>query len=95
MLAVIALAIGTSVILKISGNIKYGLITAIPMVFMTFITGYASVLNITGNYLPKGLMLLTIVSAMLLVLMVIIVVMSVKNWKIEIDTINSKTNKAV
>jgi len=45
--------------------------------------------------LPKGLMLLTIVSAMLLVLMVIIVVMSVKNWKSEIDTINTKTKKAV
>jgi carbon starvation protein len=93
MLAVIALAIGTSVILKVSGNIKYGLITAIPMAFMTVITATAAILNITGNYLPKGLILMTIISALLLVLMVIIVIMSIKNWKVEIDKIKEGNYK--
>ena len=96
MLAVIALAIGTSVILTVSRNVKYAFITAVPMAFMTIITGYAAILNITGNYLPKGLMLMTTISGLLLVLMVIIVFESVKVWKRQIDEIKkTETTKAV
>lgn len=95
MLAVIALAIGTSTILKVSGKIKYAFITAIPMAFMAFITSYAAILNITGNYLPKGLMLMTVISGLLLVLMAVIVIESVKIWKVEIYKINAaKTREA-
>jgi len=89
MLAVIALAIGTSVILSVSKTIKYAMITAIPMLLMAIITGYAAILNITGNYLPKGLMLMTIISGLLLILMVIIVVESIRVWKRQIDEINT------
>jgi carbon starvation protein len=92
MLAVIALAVGTSVILKTSRNVKYAFITGVPMVIMAVITGYAGILNITGNYLPKHLVLLTAISGLLLVLMVIIVVESFRVWKKNIDEI--KTSEA-
>ncbi|MGE5627686.1 MAG: carbon starvation protein A [Solirubrobacterales bacterium] len=89
MLAVIALAVGTSVILKTSKNVAYACITGIPTVIMAFITGDAAILNITGNYLPKGLMLMTVISGLLLVLMVIIVVESFRVWKKDIAEIKN------
>jgi carbon starvation protein len=96
MLAVIALAIGTSVILTTSKNVKYALITAIPMAIMTIVTGDAVILNITGNYMPKGLILMTVISALLLVLMVIIVIESIKVWRVDIAEIKkTQANKAV
>jgi carbon starvation protein len=93
MLAVIALAIGTSVILSVSGKVKYAFITGIPMAFMAIITGSAAILNITGNYLPKGLMLLASISGILFVLMILIVVMSFSTWMKQIKEIKEKEAK--
>jgi carbon starvation protein len=88
MLAGIALAIGTTIILK-KGKAVYALITAIPMLFISIITLYAAYLNITTNYLPKGNMLLTIVSAVLMVLLLIIIVESARVWKRDLADIKA------
>jgi len=53
LLSAIALAIGTTFILKRSKPV-YGLVTFLPFVFMLATTGAAGVMNIFGNYLPRG-----------------------------------------
>jgi len=79
MLASIALAVGTTVLIKM-GKQKYTLITLIPLVFITVTTQYAAFTNIFNNYLPKNLNLLAILSGVLIVLDAIIVVMSIRVW---------------
>ena len=53
LLATLALALGTVFILNHTGNWKYSLVTFLPSLFMFATTVTASVMNITGNYLPK------------------------------------------
>ena len=80
MLAAIAFAIGTTIIIKM-GKQKYAMITIIPMIAITIITVTAAFSNIFGNYLPKG--------EILLVLLVIIIYESVKVWIRDIKNIKS------
>ena len=54
LLATIALAIGTTFILRRTEKPSYALTTFLPFVFMLATTMYAGVLNITDNYLPKA-----------------------------------------
>ncbi|NLO92556.1 MAG: carbon starvation protein A [Elusimicrobia bacterium] len=54
LLATIALAIGTTFILRRTSKPVYALTTFLPFVFMFATTVYAGVLNIVHNYLPKG-----------------------------------------
>ena len=53
LLSAIALAIGTTFIMK-RGRPVYGLVTFVPFVFMLVTTATAGVMNIFGNYLPRG-----------------------------------------
>jgi carbon starvation protein len=79
LLSAIAFAIGTTIIIK-KGKAKYALITAIPMVCITIITLTACIENIFINYIPKGNILLTVVSFVLIILVAIILFESAKVW---------------
>ncbi|MBV7276276.1 carbon starvation protein A [Clostridiaceae bacterium UIB06] len=94
MLAVIAFAVGTTVILK-KGKHKYALITAIPMVLMAVITLDAALQNIFGNYLPQGKMLLAIMSLILVILVVIILVESIRVWVKDFDIFKQSHDETV
>ena len=94
MLAAIAFAIGTTIIIKM-GKAKYALITAIPMVIITIITLTAAFENIFGNYLPQGKMLLAIVSFILIILVLIIVVESVRVWMKDLKDIKASHSETV
>jgi carbon starvation protein len=79
LLAASALIIGTTMIIRM-GKAKYAWITAIPGIFMGITTLYAGYLNITTNYMPKGLYLLVGLSAIIMVLMTILFLATFKRW---------------
>ncbi len=80
MLAVIAFAVGTTYILR-SGKGKYVWVTVVPMIFVAITTLTAASMNIFQNYLPKGLYMLSAVSALLIVLVCLVLVESVVCWR--------------
>jgi carbon starvation protein len=80
MLAVIAFAVGTTYILR-SDKAKYAWVTILPMLFVTTTTLTAAVLNITDNFLPKGLYVLAAVSGLLIVLVVLVLAESMVCWR--------------
>ncbi|HHY79377.1 MAG TPA: carbon starvation protein A [Thermoanaerobacter sp.] len=79
LLAAIALALGTTVIIK-KGKPQYMWITLIPFIFMATTTLYAAYLNIVTNYLPKGNMLLVVLSITIILLAIIIIIDSLVKW---------------
>ncbi len=79
LLASSALIIGTTMLIRM-GNAKYAWITAVPGLFMAFTTLYAGYLNITTNYLPKGKILLAVLSAIIMALISILFVATFKRW---------------
>lgn len=94
MLAAIAFAVGTTVIIKM-GKAKYALITAIPMVIISIITLVAACENIFGSYLPQGKMLLAIVSFILIILVLIIIVESARVWMKDLKDLKSSHSETV
>ena len=80
MLAVVAFAIGTTYILR-SKKTKYLWVTVVPLVFITVTTLSAAILNITQNYWPQGLYALSIISAVLIVLVVLVLVECAISWR--------------
>lgn len=79
MMAAIALAVGTSFIISI-GKQKYMFVTVLPMIFITVTALYAALTNIFTNYIPSGKIVLAVLSSILVVMLVIIIAESVKNW---------------
>jgi carbon starvation protein len=79
LLAVLALCIGTTIILKIGAKKNYGLITALPMAFLAVTVISAAVMNI-GLYLKTGKILNTGLSVMLVILVVVIIIDNAKLW---------------
>ena len=79
LLATCGLIIGTTMILRM-GTPKYALITAIPGLFMVPVTMSAGYLNIVNNFMPKGMMLLTVLSIVLMILMSIVFVEAFRTW---------------
>lgn len=80
MLAVIAFAIATTYLLR-SKKARYVWVTAVPLTFVTITTLSAAIMNITQNYLPKGLYALSVISAILVVLVCLVLVESAMNWR--------------
>ena len=78
-LASLALAIGTTIILRISNRKRYALVTAVPCVFMALTTFAAGFMNIK-LYLAKGMMLNTVLSIVIIVLVTIIIVDNFRVW---------------
>lgn len=79
LLATCGLIIGTTLILRM-GTPKYALFTAIPGLFMVPVTMSAGYLNIVNNYLPKGLMLLTVLSVIIMIFMGIVFISAFRTW---------------
>jgi carbon starvation protein len=88
-LASLALAIGTTIILRIATKKVYALITATPCAFMVLTTFAAGFMNIK-LYLAKGMMLNTVLSIVIIALVAIIIVDNVRVWITLL-----KTDKAV
>ncbi len=82
LLGCIALALGTTIILKLAKNKAYTLVTLVPLTFLTVTTVSAGYLNI-GNYLKLNTFngnLMAALSIILIVMVVIIVVDSIRLW---------------
>ena len=88
-LASLALAIGTTIILRISAKKSYALITFIPCVFVTITTFAAGIMNVQ-TYLAKNQMLNAVLSIGILLLVVIIMV---ENIRVQIKLL--KTDKPI
>ena len=79
LLATSGLIIGTTMLIRL-GKAKYAWVTAVPGIFMIPVTMTAGYLNITKNYLPKGLTLLAVMSVILMILMAIVFVSAFLKW---------------
>ncbi len=79
LLAATALIIGTTMLIRL-GKAKYAWTTAVPGLLVFPIVMWAGYLNITGNYLPKQLYLLTSMSGILMVLISIVFVAAFRRW---------------
>lgn len=79
LLATCALIVGTTMILRM-GKAKYAWVTAVPGLLMVPVTMSAGYLNITANFLPKGLYLLVVMSIILMVLMTIVFIAAFRRW---------------
>lgn len=79
LLASSALIIGTTMLIRM-GKVKYMWITAVPGIFMSFVTMYAGYLNISTNYLPKEKYLLASLSVIIMVLMAIVFATAFRRW---------------
>jgi carbon starvation protein len=79
LLASSALIIGTTMIIRL-GKAKYAWITAVPGIFMAFVTMYAGYLLVTKTYLPNGRILLASLSVIIMILMVVVFVSAFKRW---------------
>jgi len=86
LLATIALAIGTTYILR-RRKAVYALVTFVPFVFMLATTVSAGILNITGNYWPRhdaqGYVNVAL-TVIMLALVLVITVSSAKKWMAEL-----------
>lgn len=79
LLATCALIVGTTMLIRL-GKVKYAWVTAAPGLFMLPICMWAGYLNITKNFLPKGLYLLASMSVILMVLMTIVFAEAFRRW---------------
>ena len=79
LLATCALIVGTTMLIRL-GKAKYAWVTAGPGLFMMPICMWAGYLNITKNFLPKGLYLLVGMSVILMVLMTIVFAEAFRRW---------------
>ena len=81
LLATCALIIGTTMLIRL-GKARYAWVTATPGLFMMPICMWAGYLNITRNFLPKGLYLLASLSAILMLLMTVVFVAAFRRWRV-------------
>jgi carbon starvation protein len=79
LLASSALIICTTMIMRL-GKAKYAWMTAVPGIFMAFVTMYAGYLNLTTNYLPQKLYLLTALSVAIMVLCAVVFLATFRRW---------------
>lgn len=86
-LAALALAIGTTIILRIATNKRYALITAVPCLVMAVTTFAAGFMNIR-LYLAKGMVLNTVLSIAIIALVAIIIVDNIRVWMTLLKTDN-------
>ena len=75
----LALAIGTTLILRIGTKKIYALITAVPCIFVAVTTFAAGIMNIQ-LYVARNMVLNTLLSVVILVLVAIIIVDNVRVW---------------
>jgi carbon starvation protein len=78
-LSALALAIGTTIILRISRRKRYALCTAIPCLFLTVVTFTADILNIRAYYAQHDFVKLWL-SASVLVIAAIVIADNLRVW---------------
>jgi len=78
-LAALALAIGTTIILRISVKKRYALITAAPCLVMAVTTFAAGFMNIR-LYLSKGMVLNTVLSVAIIALVAVVIFENIRVW---------------
>jgi carbon starvation protein len=78
-LSALALAIGTTIILRIATNKRYALVTLLPCIFVAVTTFTAGVMNVQ-TYLAKDMLLNAWLSIGIIVLVVIIIEENVRAW---------------
>ncbi len=78
-LACLALAIGTTIILRIARKKRYALVTALPCVFMAVTSFAAGFMNIR-LYLSRGMVLNAALSMVIIALVAVIIVENVRVW---------------
>jgi carbon starvation protein len=79
LLASSALIIVTTMLIRM-GKAKYMWVTAVPGIFLAFVTMYAGYLTISGVFLPKQLYLLATLASIVIAMMVIVIIGSFKRW---------------
>ena len=79
LLATCALIVCTTMLIRL-GRARYAWVTAIPGLFMIPVVMTAGYQNIVMNYLPKGIWLNVVLSAVLMVLMAIVFVVAFYRW---------------
>ena len=84
-LASLALAIGTTLILRISKKKIYALITAVPCAFVAVTTYAAGIMNLK-TYIANNMILNAIMSIAIIVLVTIIIVENVRVWRVLMKT---------
>jgi len=80
LLASCALIIVTTMLIRMNRK-EYVWVTLVPGVILAAITLWAGYLNITVNYMPRGLYLLTALSALIMTLIMIIMAAAVARWR--------------
>jgi carbon starvation protein len=78
-LAGLALAIGTTIILRIARKKIYALVTLVPCAFVSITTFVAGIMNVQ-MYLARNMMLNAVLSIVIIVLVTIIIVDNVRVW---------------
>jgi carbon starvation protein len=78
-LAGLALAIGTTIILRISEKKIYALVTLVPCAFVSITTFVAGIMNVQ-MYLARNMMLNAVLSIVIIVLVTIIIVDNIRVW---------------
>ena len=79
LLASCALIVGTTMLIRLD-KVKYAWVTAGPALFVFPIVMYAGYLNVTTNFVPKGLYLLATLSVVLMVLITIVFIAAFHRW---------------
>jgi len=79
LLASSALIIVTAMLIRM-GRARYMWVTAVPGLFLGFVTMYAGYLNIVDVYLPQKLYVLATLATIVMVMMVIVIVGTFKRW---------------
>jgi carbon starvation protein len=79
LLASSGLIIATTMIIRMN-KAKYAWITAVPGIFMAFVTLFAGYKLLIYNYLPNNNYLLAVLSSIIMVLMVIVFVGAFRRW---------------
>lgn len=80
LLAACALIVGTTMLIRL-GKARYAWVTAGPGLLVYPLVMWAGYLNITRNYLPKELYLLTCMSIVLMVLITIVFIAAFVRWR--------------
>src|SRR5208283_366655 len=84
-LASLALATGTTLILRISKKKYYALITAVPCAFVAVTTYAAGIMNLK-TYIANNMILNAIMSIAIIILVTIIIIENVRVWRVLMKT---------
>jgi carbon starvation protein len=79
LLAACGLIVCTTMLIRM-GKARYAWCTAVPGLFMAFITFWAGYLNIVDNYLPAKHYLLAVLAVIIMVLMAIVFIQTLRRW---------------